>query len=124
MAYEVFQRTGVRVDQPTLSITPDGRMVLNAAASRIFEESVVKFVLLLWDKPNRKIALKAAPKGDKNAYAVSRTSSHHAMSLRAKLFLSHIGWSGPRREILHATWNEKDKSLEIALPRKYLVYEK
>jgi len=124
MAYEVFQRTGVRVDEPTLSITPDGRMVLNAAAARIFEQYTVRFVLLLWDRDNHKVALKAAHKGDKNAYAVSRVSSKHSMSLRAKLFLDHIGWNAPRREILPATWSDRDRRLEIALPRKYIGVEK
>lgn len=120
MAYEVFQRTAVRVDEPTLAITPDGRMVLNAAAARTFERYGVKFVLLLWDKSNLKIALKATHQDDKNAYAVSHVPSKHAMSLRAKLFLGYIGWSSSKREILPATWNDKDSKLEIALQRKHI----
>jgi hypothetical protein len=124
MAYEVFQRTAVRVEDPTLSLVPDGRIALNAAATRLFREAGVKFVVILWDKANQKVALKAAPKGDKNAYAVSDASGRKAGSITAKSFLSHIGWRAPRRETLSASWNEKDKTLEITLPRKYVAPDK
>ena len=120
MAYEVFRRTGVRVEQPTLSLTPDGRIALNAAATRVLIEAQVKTVLLLWDNKNNKVAIKAAPKGDKNAYAVSLVSDKRAGSLRAKAFLSYVGWSAPRREALPAIWNEREKMLEITLPREFV----
>ena len=80
MAYEVYQRTSFRVEDPALSLTPDGKIALNAPAVRLLREANVKFVLLLWDKNNRKVALKAAVKGDTNAYAVFRRGKrlgHH-----------------------------------------------
>ncbi|MGB6676797.1 MAG: hypothetical protein WBE44_08920 [Terriglobales bacterium] len=120
MAYEVFQRTGVRVEVPALSITADGRMVINAAAARLLIEAGVKSVLLLWDKANHKMAVKAAQKGDKNAYAVSLSPDKYSGSLRAKAFVAHIGWRAPRREMLLATWNAKEKMFELTLPEKYL----
>ncbi len=120
MAYEVFKRTGVRVEQPALSLTPDGRIALNAAATRVLIAAEVRAVLLLWDKQNRRVAIKSAPKGDKNAYAVSLVSDRRAGSLRAKTFLGYVGWSAPQRETLPATWNEKEKMLEITLPREFL----
>jgi len=120
MAYEVFKRTAVRVEEPSLSLVPDGRIALNAAAVRILTEAGVKSVLLLWDKANNKVALKAAAKSDKNSYAVSIVRDSHSGSLRAKSFLGHIGWSAPKRTMLPATWNEKDKMFEITLPQEYL----
>jgi hypothetical protein len=74
MAYEVFKRTGVRVEQPALALTPDGRIALNATATRVLVEAEVKTVLLLWDSENHKVAIKPVPKGDKNAYTVSLVS--------------------------------------------------
>jgi len=124
MPYEVFQRSALRVEQPTLSIVPDGRLALNAAATRMFRAAAMKFVLLLWDKANHKVALKAARKGDKNAYAVSDASGRKAGTITAKSFLTHIGWSAPRRQTLPAIWNENDKTLEATLPRKYVVSDK
>jgi hypothetical protein len=117
MAYEVFKRTSVRVEEPTLSVAPDGRIALNAAAARALAEAGVKSVLLLWDKVNGKLAIKAAPRGDRNAYVVSFTRGKQAGTLRAKLFLNHIGWSAPRRETLAATWDPKEGMLEVTLPR-------
>jgi hypothetical protein len=118
MAYEVFTRTAIRVDEPSLSLVPDGRIALNAAAARILAEAGVKSVLLLWDSNNKRVALKATAKGDKNAYAVSILRDSHSGSLRAKSFLSHIGWNAPKRTMLPATWNGKEKMLEITLPNE------
>jgi hypothetical protein len=123
MPYEVFQRTTVRVEEPTLSLTPEGRIGLNSAAARIFAEAGIKTVLLLWDKVSNKCALKAAPKTDKNAYAVSVAQNKRGGSLTAKSFLSHIGWGAPHRETLAAVWNEKEKILEVTLPQKYVGLE-
>jgi hypothetical protein len=120
MGYEVFERTAVRVEQPTLSILPDGRIALNAAAARILIEARVKSAILLWDKTNNKLAIKAAPKGDKNAFAVSIVQGSFSGSLRAKSFLNHIGWSSPRREMLLAVWDPKEMMLEVTLPRQFV----
>lgn len=116
MPYEVFKRTAVRVGTPTVAITPDARLAINAAAVRIFVEAGVRSVLLLWDNRSSKIALKAAPKGDKNAYVVSITPDRHSGTLRAKSFLTHIGWTGRQRETFPALWDEQEKMLEVALP--------
>jgi hypothetical protein len=120
MAYEVFKRTGVRVEEPALSLVPDGRIALNAAAVRVLTQAGVKSVLLLWDKGNNRVALKAAVKGDKNAYAVSIVRDSHSGSLRAKSFLGHIGWNAPKRTLLPATWNEREKMFEITLPQEHI----
>jgi len=124
MAYEVFKRTGARVESPTLSIVPEGRIAINAAAARIFVSLEIKSVLLLWDRSNHKLAIKAAHKGDKNAYAVSIAPASHSGSLRAKTFLSYIGWNARKREMIPATWNEKEEMLEATLPAEYLETEK
>ena len=123
MAYEVFKRTAVRVEQPSLSLVPDGRIAFNAAAVRVLTGAGVKSVLLLWDRTSRKVALKAAAKGEKDCYAVSIVKGTYSGSLRAKSFLSHIGWSAPKRTMLPATWNEKEKMFEISLPPEYVGSE-
>jgi hypothetical protein len=119
MGYEVFKRTGIRVESPTVSLVPDGRITINAAAVRILIQAGVKTVLLLWDKANNRMALKAASRADKSTYAVSMTG-HHSGSLRAKLFLVHIGWNAPNRQTLPAVWDEKEKMFEVSLPPQYL----
>lgn len=120
MAYEVFKRTGVRVEEPTLAITPQGTIVFNAAASRILTKAGVTAVLLLWDKSTNKFAIKATSKGDRNAYAVSPAHGRSSGSLRARMFLSYVGWGAKHRESLEVTWNEKEKMLETVLPPKFI----
>jgi hypothetical protein len=121
MAYEVYKRSGARVESPTLSIVPEGRIAINAAAARIFVSLGIKSVLLLWDRASRKVALKAAAKADKNAYAVSIAPASHSGSLRAKSFLSYIGWNAAKREMIPAIWNEKERMLEATLPLEHLT---
>jgi hypothetical protein len=124
MAYEVYERTGTRVETPTLSITLDRRLVINAAAVRVFVDAGVRSVLLLWDRANHRIALKAAQKGDKNAYAVSIAEGSSSGSLRGKSFLDRIGWKARKREVLPAIWNQRERMLEVTLPLENLASER
>jgi len=119
MAYEVFKRTGARVETPTLSIAPDGRIAINAAAVRLAKEARVKSVLLLWDWTNHRLAIKMAQRSDRNSYALSIASSHSG-GLKAKSFLSYIGWKGRKRETVPAAWNEKERMFEATLPVEHL----
>lgn len=121
MAYEPFQRTGVRVESAVLSIAPDGRIVLNAAATRSLARAGVRHVVILWDKDTRRMALKATTKVDKNGFAVSPAG--HSGSLRAKSFLMHVGWTAMQRAALPAIWNESQKMLEVELPARHLRTE-
>jgi hypothetical protein len=120
MAYEVFKRSGVRVEEPSVSLVPDGRITFNAAAVRLLSQAGVKFVLLLWDGSTKRVALKAAAKGHKNAFAVSIVRDSYSGSLRAKSFLDYIGWNAPKRTRLPAAWHEKERMFEITLPKDYL----
>lgn len=121
MPYEVFRRTGIRVDEPTVAITPRGTIVFNAAASRIMAGAGVKAVLLLWDKSANKLAFKAASKRDRDAFVVSQASGRFSSSLKAKSFLTHVGWQAKKRESLPATWREKERMLEITLPSEFIA---
>jgi hypothetical protein len=121
MAYEIFKRTGIRVEEPTVAITPRGTIVFNAATSRIMAGAGVRAVLLLWDKGASKLAFKAASKKDRDAFVVSVASGRSSASLKAKSFLTYVGWQSKKRESLSATWNEKEKMLEITLPSEFLA---
>jgi len=77
MAYETFERTAVRVEDPTVSLTKDGRIALNAAASRLLEKAGAKAVRILWDRTTCGIALQVAQKGDKNGFSVSFNNRSH-----------------------------------------------
>ena len=123
MAYEAFKRTGARIETPTLSIVPDGRIAINAAAVRIAKEARVKSVLLLWDRTNHRLAIKVTQSDDRNSYALS-IASPSSGSLRAKSFLNYIGWKARRRATVSATWNEKERMFEATLPVEHLDPER
>jgi len=123
MAYEVFKRTGTRVENPTISIAPDGRIVMNAAAIRVAREARLTSVLLLWDWATHRLAIKATQRGDKNSYALSIASGHSG-SIKAKAFLSYIGWKARKRELVPAAWNEKERMFEAQLPVEQLESER
>jgi hypothetical protein len=124
MAYEVYKRTGARVETPTLSITPDGRITINAAAVRIARDARITAVLLLWDWTNHRLAIKAVQRGDKNSYALSIVATSHSGSLRAKSFLGYIGWRARKRETISMDWNEKERMFEAILPVEHLESER
>lgn len=123
MGYEVFQRTLIRVDVPVLAIAPGGRVAINAAACRILTEAGIKSFIILWDKEKRKMAVKAAPKGEKNSFAVTFAADRHSGTFAAKSFLQHIGWHATKRETLPTVWNASEKMFELSLPEKYIRSE-
>ena len=100
MAYEMFERSAVRVDTPALSIGPGGKVAINAAGCRLLIEAGIKTVVIFWDKARNKMAIKAAPKGEKNAFTITFAAGKHSASFAAKSFLNHIGWNAPKREAL------------------------
>jgi hypothetical protein len=123
MGYEVFKRTGARVETPTISITPDGRITINAAAVRIARESRVKSVVLLWDSNNHRLAIKVTSTSNPDSYALTIATSHSG-SMRAKSFLKYIGWRARKRETIPATWDERERMFEATLPVEYLDSER
>jgi hypothetical protein len=120
VAYELFKRSAVRVETPTLALAPQGRIAINAAACRLLTEAGIRAVTILWDKANHRMAIRGATKTEKNSYAISFTGNRHSGSLAAKLFLRHIGWTATKRETLRATWNPLEKMLEATLPPQYV----
>jgi hypothetical protein len=120
VAYELYERVAVRVDTPTLSVAADGKVAFNAAACRLLEDARIKTVVILWDKSTHRMAVKGAPKGDRNAFGITFTGGNHSASFTAKLFFRQIGWSARKREALATTWNAAEKMFETTVPRQYL----
>lgn len=123
MAYETFERRAVRVEDPALTVRPDGRIALNAAASRLLENAGVRSVRILWDKTTCGVALQATQKGDNNSYAVAFSRSRSA-TVTAKLFMQYIGWSSNHRQTVPAKWDEQRKMMEARLPVRFVGVHK
>jgi len=119
MAYETFERTAVRVENPTVSVAKEGRIAFNAAASRLLAKAGANAVRILWDKTTCGIALQAAQKGDKNAFSVAFSRGQSA-TITAKRFFEYIGWSATQRQTVPAEWDEKQRMLEAKLPARFV----
>jgi hypothetical protein len=119
MAYETFERKAVRVEEPAVTVRPEGRIAFNAAASRLLENAGVRTVRILWDKTTCGLAVQAAPKGDSNSYSVAFSRSRSA-TVTAKLFLQYIGWTSASRQTVPARWDEQRKMMEAKLPPKFV----
>src|SRR4051812_28365656 len=82
--YEVFSRKISRVGTPMLTITKLGRIALNKTATARFERDAVEFVILLWDKESRRIAIRPITKKDARAYRVSYGQKGNGAGFSAK----------------------------------------
>jgi hypothetical protein len=120
MAYQLFERTAVRVDTPTLAIARQGKVFINAPACRLLVQAGIKTVVILWDQATNRMAIKGAPKGEKNSFTLTFTRGSSG-SFTAKSFFRHIGWNAPKSEKLATTWNAAERMFETTLPLKYLA---
>lgn len=119
MPYKVFERSVTRVETPMISVLPDGRITLNAAASRLFQAEQIKAVKILWDEAKRGIALQAAGKDDPNSYSIFFNRGRSA-TFSPKAFLNYIGWSSKKRQTIPAKWDPAQKMIEAELPARFV----
>lgn len=126
MAYEMFERKSVRMEDPAITVAPvtDGRIALNAAATRLFEEAGVHAVKILWDKTKCGIALQAARKDDADSFSVAFGGRHSQASITPKTFLKYIGWTADSRQTVRAKWDAQQKMLEAELPPRFVGLRK
>src|SRR5690348_15937302 len=90
MAYEIFTRKVIRAGLPTLTITKLGRLSLNKTATVMLEKNAVEYVLVLWDKDDRKIAIRPITKKDPRAYSVTYGVKGNGAGFSAKTFCDYI----------------------------------
>lgn len=112
--YELFEKKAAKVEFPAVSVTPDGKLALNAAAGRKFREERAEYVFLLWDKTHRKIAIRIIPKRDTRSFKVSYSRKYGA-AISAASFLRFIAWKETKRVMFPAVWNGEQRMLEFSL---------
>ena len=104
MALTVYVRKCWRKRSPSVSISLDGEIVLNAPMTEIFHQKGVERVLLLSDREQRKIAVQPIVKGDKRSYSVVYHNNFRQAFICAKSFLTDLGWDKKRHQ-LDAKWD-------------------
>jgi hypothetical protein len=122
VAYETFERKSVRIEEPAITIASasDGRIALNAAATRLFQQAGVQAVRILWDKTTCGIALQSARKDDENSFSIAFGGRSSQASITPKTFLKYIGWNSDRRQTVRAKWDPQQKMLEATLPSRFV----
>lgn len=113
--YTLFTDKAVRVTKPTVAITTQGRFALNANAGDLLRSARAKYVQILWDEKAQKIAFRPVLRADANSYRLTSTPGKRGMYLTATAFVRSIGLDMSKRRRLPATWNEKEKALEVKL---------
>jgi hypothetical protein len=118
VGYQIFEKQITRTTTPAITITKIGRIMLNAASTRIFHENGVESVLLLLDKEAGKVALKPISKKDARAYRVTYGKNNNGCSFSGKSFLDFAKMDYSRKRTFPATWNESDGLLEVTLSKE------
>lgn len=99
MAYAIFEKKTPRLGTPVMSFSKLGAVTFNQTASRIFESSGVKCILLMWDAESRKIALKITKdEKDVRAYVMRYNPKGNGSSFSAKTFLDFAGINYSQRK--------------------------
>ncbi len=119
IAYEVFSRKVSRSGSPMVTITKLGRISLNKTATVRLEKEAVEFILLLWDRESRKIAIRPITKKDPRAYRVSYGQKGNGAGFSAKTFLDFIELDYGESRNMPVLWNDQENAYEVEVPAEF-----
>lgn len=91
---------------------------MNQHAAKPFGQNAVEFVLLLWDEPLRRMAIRPITKKDSRAYllAYDKKGKGGGAGFFAKTFFDHINYDYTETRTHTAEWNDTEGILEVQLP--------
>jgi hypothetical protein len=122
MPYVLFESKAVKIGVPALTIT-GSRISFNAEAGDILHRVGARYLHILWDSAACKVALRPTAKAGDSAYKITYFKGKRGGSFSARSFLNHIRWNTTNTQVVPVAWNEKEKLLEAALPKKYIGSE-
>jgi hypothetical protein len=117
MSYSIYTKKPTRSATPAVRISSDGKIVLNAAATRLFHASGTKLVNLLFDLKAGMIALRANTNKNKSSYSLSYGRNNCQSAVFVKGFLLEIGWDGQTYRDIEARWDGRKSLLELSMPK-------
>jgi hypothetical protein len=116
MAYEIFTKMTRMATEPKMSIGKKlGRFQFNSSAAKILTDRTVDYVLLMWDKENRTIAVRGIGKKDPRAYSLRYAKKGNGAGFAARAFLHHIGYDLSETRSFECHWNDEQNMFEVAL---------
>jgi hypothetical protein len=120
MAYEVFDNKAARkFGSPQLRIR-NGKIALNADAGDYLQSVGAKFVHILWDAQECKIAVQPVSKEDGRTFKLSIRKEKRGGTLSAQSFLNYIQWDSKVAVVVEANWNDAEGILEARLPKEHV----
>src|SRR5579864_3526365 len=120
MAYELFDNKAARrFGSPQLRIR-NGKIAFNADSGDCLTSVGAKFVHLLWDAREGKLAIRPAPKEDSRTFRVSISKGKRGGTLAIQSFLNYIQWNARGAVAVEARWNDAENILEARLPKEHL----
>jgi len=121
MGFEIFTRQITRTGTPTVTLTTMGRMALNKTATERLIKDAVEFVLLLWDKDTRKVAIRPITKKDTRAYKLSTAGRGNGAGFSCVTFLHHINYDWSKTRSYPIEWNNQEDMFVFSIPKEYLI---
>ena len=113
--------------QLKVTFTKRGFVLINNHAAKIFHRRAAKFVLVLWDKGSRKVALRPIIEKDSRAYTLTyyprmyqNNDQPNGTKFWARSFLNHVKWNAQEKKTILATWNNEQQTMEFILPEDCL----
>jgi hypothetical protein len=117
MGYEIFTKMTRMATEPKLSIGKKlGRLQFNSSAAKILQERTVDYVLLMWDKESRTIAVRGIGKKDPRAYSLRYAKKGNGAGFAARAFLHYIGYDLSATRSFECHWNDEQNMFEISIP--------
>src|ERR1700692_3818143 len=119
MPFEVFSRKTSRVGTPMMTFNSLGRIALNKSSTRRLEKDAVEFVVLLWDRDSRRVAIRPLTKKDPRAYRVAYGKKGNGAGFSAKTFLDYIEYDYSISRSFPVEWNDKEGQFEAQIPAEH-----
>lgn len=116
MPWEVYEKVVRRSTSPMLTISKLGRLSFNAPAADVLTKHGMTHVLLLWDKTEHRIGIRAVAKKDSRSYILHFAPKNAHAGFAAKTFLDHISYDFSHTKGFPCEWNEKELTYEVTIP--------
>ena len=115
MGYEKFskQRRASK-DQAMITILKGGQLSINKVCVEKYLKKY-KYVVMYFDLEQRKVGMQPTNDATNDAYNIRFIKDGKLANISVKLFLKHFGIKHEKSVAYSATWNDKEKLVEITL---------
>jgi len=113
MGFETFIPRKMVIGKPMVTILPVGVFWVNPATTTKYFKGF-KRTFLLYDRERRVVGLKPTNE-EKHTLSVSRSKARNSTTVAGKGFLEYFKILPKERKSYEATWNSKEKVVEVDL---------